>query len=187
LLIVMGTSSGQPRLSTMRILLLAGVMALAGCGDQSRPVGEARAAEPPPAKLKASEPPLSEGEWRRREMASGDALLFGVDRDRPVAAIRCDQQAEKLLIERMTEAPAVRIETMKVTADGRTRRLPVVWDGASLPVASAAVDLGDRLIDSLNRPSGRIEILLGREPPLALPMDRQIGVLIEECRRAPMS
>ncbi|WP_324749541.1 hypothetical protein SH591_13335 [Sphingomonas sp. LY54] len=187
MLIVMGTSSGQPRLTTMRSLLLAGVMALAGCGDQSRPVGEARAAEPPPAKLKASEPPLSEGKWRRREMASGDTLLFGVDRDRPVAAIRCDQHAEKLLIERMTEAPAAGIETMKVTADGRTRRLPVVWDGASLPIASAAVDLGDRLIDSLNRPSGRIEILLGREPPLALPMDRQIGVLIEECRRAPMS
>ena len=167
-------------------------MALAGCGDQSRPVGEARAAEPPPielkaSELKASEPPLSEGEWRRREMASGDALLFGVDRDRPLAALRCDQNAEKLLVERMTEAPAVGVETMKITADGRARQLPVVWDGASLPVASAAVDLGDRLIDSLNRPSGRIEILLGREPPLALPMDRQIGVLIEECRRAPMS
>ena len=183
----MGTSRRQPRLSTMRILLLAGLIGGAGCGEQPQPVSEARAAEPPPARLKILEAPLSEGEWRHREMDGGDALLFGADRDRPVAAIRCDQHAEKLLIERMSEEPAAGIETMKVTADGRTRRLPVVWDGASLPVASAAVDLGDRLIDSLNRPSGRIEIALGREAPLALPMDRKIGVLIEQCRRAPMS
>jgi hypothetical protein len=39
------------------------------------------------------------------------------------------------------------------------------------------------MVESLARLSGDIEIELGHEPLLNLPMDRQLGELIDECRR----
>ena len=87
------------------------------------------------------------------------------------------------MIERMTVKPSGSIETMTIRADNRTRTLPVLWDGATLPIAIAELELDDRMVDSLAGRSGSIEIELGSEPLLSLPSDRQLGELIEECRR----
>ena len=165
------------------LILLAAAAALAGCGGAGEEAGEGAAeAQAVPAATKATA--TTEGEWSRVDMNGGAALLFGVRGERPLAALRCDAQLESLLIERMTVEPEPGVDMMKVSAGGETQRLPVMWDGASLPVAGASVRLEDRLTDSLTRLSGTIELELKGEPKLSLPPDRRIGTLVEECRQA---
>jgi hypothetical protein len=84
----------------------------------------------------------------------------------------------------MTVDPEGGIEVMEVTADNRVRTLPVLWDGATWPIAQASLPIGDRMVDSLARTGGRIDLSLGDEPPLSLPTDPAIGALIDECRSA---
>ena len=161
--------------------------ALSGCGGpEQEPADGAAQAKSAPAPKKSvgdQEELATEGEWRRANMDGGAALLFAQGRNRPLAALRCDQQLESLLIERMTESPEAGVDTMKLSVDGKTRRLPVTWDGASLPIAVAMVKLEDELTDSLSRVSGTFKIDLKGEPKLTLPADRRIGTLIEECRQ----
>jgi hypothetical protein len=167
----------------MRKLILAAAATLCGCGAAGEEAGEsATQAKAAPAATKAAA--ATEGEWRRVSMDGGAALLFGARGERPLAALRCDAQLESLLIERMTVEPKPGVDMMKVSADGQTERLPIMWDGASLPVAAASVRLEDRLTDSLTRLSGMIELELKGEPKLSLPPDRRIGTLVEECRQA---
>jgi hypothetical protein len=170
-----------------KLMSLVLAAALAGCGGEERDPahGAAQAKAAPAAKKSAteSEQLATVGEWRRSNMDGTLALLFGEGRSRPLAALRCDHQLESLLIERMTESPEAGVDTMKVRVDGKIRRLPVTWDGASLPIASAMVKLEDQLTDSLSRVSGTFELELKGEPKLLLPADRRIGTLIEECRQ----
>ena len=170
-----------------KLTSLALAAALAGCGgaerDPSGGAAQAKAASPSNNSATAKEQLATAGEWRRSNRDGTQALLFGEARGRPLAALRCDHQLESLLIERMTESPAAGVDTMKVRIDGKTRRLPVTWDGASLPIASAMVKLEDQLTDSLSRVSGTFELELKGEPKLLLPADRRIGTLIEECRQ----
>ncbi len=168
-----------------KLILLAAAAALGGCGngteESTRGAAQARFA---PAVAKAAYG--EEGEWRRADMDGngGAALLFGKRGERPLAALRCDAALELLLIERMTVKPAAGADMMKVSAGGKTERLPVMWDGASLPIAGASVRLEDPLTDRLSGLSGTIELELKGEPKLSLPPDRRIGTLIEECRQA---
>ena len=162
--------------------------ALAGCGGpgQEPADGAAQAKAAPAAKKPKGDDQqelATSGEWRRVTMDGAAVLLFGEGRERPLAALRCDQQLESLLIERMTESPEAGVDTMKLIVDGKTRRLPVTWDGASLPIAVAMVKLEDQLTDGLSRVSGTFELDLKGEPKLRLPADRRIGTLIEECRQ----
>lgn len=165
------------------LLVLATALLLRACegggGERvaAAPLAVARAERP--AAMPAPQP---HGEWRRRDMDGRPVLLFAEGDDRPLAGISCDRAAGKLLVERMTTSPSGGIETMMVTADNRRRTLPVLWDGASLPIAGASLDLDDRMVDSLARGSGRIELALGDEPTLLLPADRSIAELIDECR-----
>jgi hypothetical protein len=135
-----------------------------------------RSAPPQLQTIGHADPP---GEWRRRDMDGRPVLLFGEPEGRPLAAFSCERG--DLLIERMTVRPSGGIETMKVTADNRIRTLPVLWDGASLPIGIASLHLDDRMVDSLTRSDG-IELELGSEPRLTLPADPRIRALIEECR-----
>jgi hypothetical protein len=123
------------------------------------------------------------GAWRRSEQGDAPLLLFERAGQRPLAAVRCDRPRGRLLIERMTVKPSGGITTMTIRADHRTRTLPVLWDGATLPIAIAELEIDDGMVESLARLSGDIEIELGNEPLLNLPMDRQLGELIDECRR----
>ncbi len=167
------------------ILAVAGLAALCGCGrsGDSGQEGTAQAQVTAPAgKAEARREP--EGQWRRVEMNGGAALLFAEGRERPLAGLRCDAQLESLLIERMTVEPQSGVDTMKVTAGGETERLPIIWDGASLPIATATLRLEDPLTDRLSGLSGTIEIELKGEEKLMLPPDRRIGTLIEECRQS---
>jgi hypothetical protein len=165
------------------LILLAAAAALAGCGGAGEEAGEGAAeAQAAPAATNAAA--TTDGEWSRVDMNGGSALLFGARGKRPLAALRCDAQLESLLIERMTVEPEPGVDMMKVSAGGETQRLPIMWDGASLPIAGASVRLEDRLTDSLTRLSGTIELELKGEPKLSLPPDRRIGTLVEECRQA---
>jgi hypothetical protein len=166
-----------------KLILLAAAAALVGCGaDREEPGEGAAQAEVPAAAGK--EEVATAGEWRRVNQGGGAALLFGARGERPLAALRCDAQLESLLIERMTVEPEPGVDTMKVTAGGESERLPIMWDGASLPVAGASVRLEDSLTDRLSRLGDPIELELKGEPKLSLPPDRRIGTLIEECRQA---
>lgn len=167
------------------LIVLAAALLLRACERRafdglaaSAPAPEARPSLP----LRSAEVPLVLGQWRRADIDGAPLLLFSDGNARPVAGIRCDRQSGSILIERMTVAPSGGIEAMTVKADNRTRTVPVLWDGASLPIAIGAFEFDDRLVDGLTRSSGRIEIELGSEPLLVLPADRKIGALIEECR-----
>ncbi len=168
------------------ILAAAVATALCGCGAAGNKGGEgtAQAQVAAPAEKSKERLAAPSGEWRRANLDGGAALLFGEGRERPLAGLRCDAQLETLLIERMTEKPLAGVDTMKVTAGGETERLPIIWDGASLPIASATVRLEDPLMDRLSGLGGTIEIELKGEEKLSLPPDRLIGTLIEECRQA---
>jgi hypothetical protein len=158
-------------------ILLALASVLAGCSP---------AAEEQQSETKAASPATgmpTEGEWRRASLDGAAALLFGDGGERPLAALRCDQPLESLLIERITAKPAAGVDSIKLRIDGRSHRLPIVWDGASPPVASATVKLEDPLTDSISRVSGAFELEMKGERKLVLPADRRIGTLIEECRQ----
>ena len=165
------------------LILLAAAAALSACGAAGDEAGEG-AAEARAAPGEVAADAAAGAEWRRISVDGGSALVFGHGRDRPLAALRCDVQLESLLIERMTVKPASGVDTMSVRAGDERERLPIIWDGASLPVATATVRLEDRLADGLTRLGGTIEIELKGEPKLSLPPDRRIGTLIEECRQA---
>jgi hypothetical protein len=166
-----------------KLILLAAAAALSACGAAGDEAGEG-AAEAKAVPGQAKQDSSAGAEWRRIDMDGGSALVFGHRRERPLAALRCDVQLESLLIERMTVTPKPGVDMMKVSAGGEKQRLPVMWDGASLPIAGATVRLEDRLADGLSRLGGTIEIELKGEPKLSMPPDRRIGTLIEECRQA---
>ena len=167
------------------LLIVLGVaLLLRACEGQSGAEEAPRAiTAPSSARLQSAVPSQSRGAWRRSEQDDAPLLLFEAPGARPIAGVRCDRMRGSLLIERMTVKPSGSIETMTIRADNRTRTLPVLWDGATLPIAIAELELDDRMVDSLARRSGSIEIELGSEPLLSLPPDRQLGELIEECRR----
>ncbi len=133
---------------------------------------------------RAAEPKLAAGQWRREDRNGVPLLLFAGPGERPLAAIRCDRAVGRLTLERMTVDPEGGIEVMEVRADNRVRTLPVLWDGATWPIAQASLPIGDRMVDSLARTADRIELILGNSLPLALPADPAIAALIEECRTA---
>jgi hypothetical protein len=165
-----------------RLILLAAAAALGACGNAADETAQGAAQARSPAAAKADED--ASGEWRRPDGdGNGSALLFGERGERPLAALRCDAALETLLIERMTVKPAAGADVMKVSAGGETERLPIMWDGESLPIAGASVRLEDPLTDRLSGLSGTIELELKGEPKLSLPPDRRIGTLIEECRQ----
>jgi hypothetical protein len=167
-----------------KLILLAAAAALAACGNGADETAQGAAqARSAAAGAKADE--NVSGEWRRadRDGNGASALLFGERGERPLAALRCDAALETLLIERMTVKPAAGADMMKVSAGGETEQLPIMWDGASLPIAGASVRLEDPLTDRLSGLSGTIELELKGEPKLSLPPDRRIGTLIEECRQ----
>ena len=159
---------------------------LAACDSQS----ERAAANPEPQKkeipasvdIRTGGPALSQGVWRAADADDGDALLFPGHEERPLAAVRCDRASGRISVERMTLSPGPGTDAMKVEADGRRRTLPILWDGASLPIAVASLKLDDPMVDALARPSGRIDITLEGEPPLALPGDRALVDLVARCR-----
>jgi len=159
----------------------AAAVVLSGCGGAGEATGgstaEAKAAAPEPQ----AEPPAA-GQWRRSLLGGSGVLAFGPSRGRPLAALRCDAQLESMLIERMTDQPGAG-DTMKVKAGGETERLPVMWNGASLPVATATLRLEDPLTDRLAGLGQPIELELKGAAKLSLPPDRRIGTLIEECRQ----
>jgi hypothetical protein len=165
------------------LIVLGAALLLRACegqgGDEGAPVALAAASS---AGLQPAVPSQGLGAWRRGEQDDTALLRFESPGGRPVAAVRCDRFRGSLLIERMTVKPSGGIETMTIRADNRTRTLPVLWDGATLPIAIAELELDDRMVDSLARLSGSIEIELGSEPLLSLPANRQLGELIEECR-----
>lgn len=166
-----------------KLILLAAGAALSACSAAGDGGGQG-AAEVEGVTGQAKHDRSAGAEWRRIDRDGGSALVFGHRKDRPLAALRCDVQLESLLIERMTVKPVSGVDTMSVRAGEETERLPIIWDGASLPVATATVRLEDRLADGLSRLGGTIEIELKGEPDLSLPPDRRIGTLIEECRQA---
>lgn len=167
------------------ILLAAAAAALLGaCGSGGEQAAGAAAQAKVPASAASKEDPAAKARWRRADADGGAALLFGEQGERPLAAIRCDAAVESLLIERMTAEPESGVDMMKVSAGGESERLPIMWDGASLPIAGASLRLEDPLTDRLSGLSGTIEIELKGEPKLSLPPDRRIGTLIEECRQA---
>ena len=163
-----------------KLILPAAAAMLFGCGaaGEEAKEGAVQAKAPAPAEK------ASAGAWRRTSMNGAPVLQFGERGERPLAALRCDVQLESLLIERMTVEPESGVDTMKVTTGGETERLPIMWDGASLPIAGATVRLEDPLMDRLSGLRDPIELELKGEPKLSLPPDRRIGTLIEECRQA---
>jgi hypothetical protein len=163
------------------LLVLAAALLLRSCEPSRGVEAAARIPQTPPAaQLEPASASVAAGEWRRRDVDDRPVLLFGESGAPPLAAISCDRDA--LLVERMTVTPSGGIGSMTVTADNRTRTLPVMSDGAGLPNAGVSLKLGDRMVESLGRGSGRIELDLGDEPRLVLPADRQIGALVDECR-----
>jgi hypothetical protein len=164
------------------LIVLGTALLLRACETQGDGAeASVTAAAPLAARLRSAAEPQPEGRWRRVD-GDGPLLLFEAGGARPLAALRCDKTRSRLLVERMTVRPAGGVGTMTIRADNRVRTLPVLWDGASLPIAIGELELGDRLVDSLARPSGRIELELGSEPLLSLPADRLLGELIDECR-----
>ena len=165
------------------ILATAASALIFGCGapveEGSQGSAQAQVAAPP---ARAEQAPA--GEWRRVSLNGAGVLQYGARGERPLAALRCDAQLESLLIERMTVEPEPGVDTMKVIAGGKTERLPIMWDGASLPIAGASVRLEDPLADRLTRLGDPIVLELKGEPKLSLPPDRRIGTLVEECRQA---
>ena len=163
------------------LILLALAAALSGWGANGDEAdsGAAQAR----ATAASRESAAAAGEWRRVNEEGVRILQFGPRGGRPLAALRCDAELESLLIERMTAAPEAGVDTMKIKAGGETDRLPIMWDGASLPVAGASIRLEDQLTDRLSRLSEPIVIEIQGEPTLSLPPDRRIGTLIEECRQ----
>ena len=169
----------------MRKSILAALAAmLCGCGAAGEEAGEGAAQARAPSPAGKEQPAVPVGQWRSATPEGNAALLFGAGRGRPLAALRCDAALESLSIERMTAEPRPGVDVMKVKAGGEAERLPIIWDGASLPVAVATVRLEDRLTDRLSRLSDPIELELKGEAKLSLPPDRRIGTLIEECRQA---
>jgi hypothetical protein len=165
------------------LIVLGAALLLRACEGQGGDEAPVATAAPPSARLQSALPAKGRGEWRRSEQDNSPLLRFEALGARPIAALRCDRPRARLLIERMTVEPSGSIETMTIRADNRIRTLPVLWDGATLPIAIAELELDDRMVDSLARRRGSIEIELGSEPLLSLPADRQLGELIEECRR----
>ena len=165
------------------LIVLGTALLLRACegqgSDERAPVPAAAAS----SGLQSIVPRQGSGAWRRSGRDDALLLFFEAAGPRPIAGLRCDRARGVLLIERMTVKPSGGIETMTIRADNRTRTLPVLWDGATLPIAIAELELDDRMVDSLATRTGSIEIELGREPLLILPADRQLGELIEQCRR----
>ncbi len=167
------------------IAVLATALLLRACESRVDTAPAPPPAQPEPIAVagpRPAEPELAAGRWRRDDREGIPLLLFDGRRERPLAAIRCDRESGRLTLERMTVDPEGGIEVMEVRADNRVRTLPVLWDGATWPIAQASLPIGDRMVDSLARTGGPIELTLGDPPPLVLPADPAIGAMIEECR-----
>ena len=141
-------------------LLLRAFAQQIGDEDASAPAPGAAARE---ADAAAGATPDRE-QWRREDRQGAPSLSFRSADLTPIAGIACENGSDRLRIERVATAHSGGIGTMTLSADNRIRSLAASWTHSEAPVATAYLKLHDRMVDSLARGSGRIELALSGEP-----------------------
>jgi len=167
------------RLSSVTALLTLG---LAACVPSPKPsvVPPSRVAvAPPPAPAPTPRPappplasdwrdwPLTSGEWRYATVASGSVAIFGAD----VATLTCARGGGVTLRLAAAGASAATVRTSSVT-----RALPLGPDGGARLAAN------DPLLDAIAFSRGRFVVETSAAPPLVVPVQAEIGRVIEDCR-----
>lgn len=173
----------------MRILVLLPLVALAACVRPSAPPPAPAPVRPVPAPAPAPAPaplasdwrdwPITPGNWTYRADPGGSVAAFGTPGSEPRLTLRCDQQAQRLILSRATDgvAPAT---SMTVRTTSLTRALPV--QPAATGPLSAQLAPRDPLLDAMAFSRGRFLVETAGAPYLAIPAWAEVARVTEDCR-----
>ena len=168
----------------MRILVLLPLVALAACVRPSAPPPAPAPVRPAPAPAPAPTPaplasdwrdwPITPGNWSYRADPGGSTALFGTPGSEPRLTLRCDRQAQRLILSRPDSGAATSL-TIRTTST--VRALPVQPGTLSVTFAPR-----DPLLDAMAFSRGRFLVEAAGAPYLAIPAWAEVARVTEDCR-----
>jgi hypothetical protein len=169
----------------LRILSLAGLVAVAGCvpraepppPPQPQPGPAPQPVAPPPAPVDWSLLPLTPGGWVYSNQGAGSQALFGAAGSALHFVVRCDRASRQVVLSRAGEGNALTIRT-----SFGARAFPATAQRAPLPMVSASLPADDRFLDSMAFSRGRFTVEMPGAPMLVIPAWPEPARVIEDCR-----
>jgi hypothetical protein len=170
----------------LRILSLAGLVAVAGCvpraeppppQPQPQPRPAPQAVAPPPAAVEWSLLPLTPGGWVYSNQGASAQALFGPANSEAHFVVRCDRASRQVVLSRPGEGNALTIRT-----SFGARAFPATAQRTPLAMVSASLPADDRFLDSMAFSRGRFTVEMAGAPMLVIPAWPEPARVIEDCR-----
>ena len=175
-------------MKSMRILLMFGALAAAGCVPKAAPPPEPRP-QPPPQPQPTSAPPPPAADWRDIPLTSGDWVynaqggnsqaLFGPANSEALFSVRCDRARRQVILSRAGQTSG---DAMSIRTTFGARSLPVTVGTEPLPYAAATLSANDSFLDSMVFSRGRFTVAVPGTTMLVIPAWPAPARVIEDCR-----
>lgn len=186
-------------------LLIAPILAIAGCTEppqpapaprggtaapapRPQPVPQPRPAPAPPAPRAGAaswrDLPQTPGSWTYSAEGTGSAIRFGQPGAAPLLVVRCDRTRPAIVLQQpgfgASEVPAT------ITTSSTVRRLSAAPGPSAAPNAAAQFEIAlavrDPLLDAMAFSRGRFMLEMAGAQTLMLPAWSELGRVIEDCR-----
>lgn len=171
----------------LRILSLAGLVAVAACVPRSEPPPPPQTqprpapppVAPPPATADWSLLPLTPGAWVYSSQNGASQALFGPANSEALFVVRCDRAARQIVLSRAGEASG---NTLAIRTSFGARAFTGSVQREPLPFVSATLPADDRFLDSMAFSRGRFTVEMAGAPMLVIPAWPEPARVIEDCR-----
>ena len=140
------------------------------------PVASALPAAPPADWRDAA---LTPGNWMVEADASGSVARFGTQGS-PLASLRCDRAAARIVLQRAGAAPGSL--PLTITTSTVTRAFTASPEAGATPQLGLALGVRDPILDAMAFSRGRFVIEVAGLPTLYLPAWPEVARVIEDCR-----
>ena len=175
-------------MKSMRILLMWGALAAAGCVPRAAPP-PARRPEPAPEPAPVPPPPPPAADWRDIPLTQGgwvysaqgntSQALFGPANSEALFSVRCDRGQRRVILSRAGQTNG-NMMTIRTTSGARSLRATAGRE--PLPYAAATLPATDRFLDSMVFSRGRFTVEVPGAPMLVIPAWPAPARVIEDCR-----
>ena len=171
----------------IRILLIAGVLAVAACSSpppppapQAPPPKPVVTAPPPPARPTGdwTDWPLAVGDWIYRQDDRGSLALFGTPNADAVVTLRCDKARQRIYLARAGSGSG----SIVIRSSSMMKEFVGAPTGGALPFIATEIMPRDPILDAMIFSRGRIALEVTGQMPLAIPSWPEIGRVVEDCR-----
>lgn len=178
-------------MKSMRVALLFGVLAVAGCvpkreaptpapqPQQVQPQPRPQTPAPPPPRADWRDMPLTPGGWIYRNQGNSSQALFGPASGEAAFIVRCDRVRREVSLWRQGTTSG---NMMTVRNTASARNLPLSVQAQPLPYVWSALPASDRFLDATVFSRGRFTVEVPGTPVLVIPSWPEPARVLEDCR-----